>query len=79
MFAKHLVQITGMSGARAAVISQKYPTISALIVAYSRCSSEKEKENLLANLQMPDSTTIGPTLNSRVNATYSIPTDCNDE
>jgi len=79
MFAKHLIQITGMSGARAAVISQRYPTMSALIDAYSRCSTEKEKENLLANLQVPNSTRIGPTLSRRVYAAYSIPTHCNNE
>lgn len=71
MFAKHLIQISGMSGPRVAVITEKYPTISALIEAYSKCTNEKDKENLLAKLQVPNSTKIGPALSKRVYTAYS--------
>lgn len=76
MFAKHLIQITGMSDKRVAVIVKKYPTLSALIEAYRNCSSEKEKETLLAKLQIPDSNrTIGPAISRRVYACYAMPSD----
>lgn len=78
MFAKHLIQITGMSDKRVAAIINKYPTLSALIEAYRNCSSEKEKENLLAKLQIPDSArTIGPAISKRVYACYAMPVGLN--
>lgn len=74
MFAKHLIQITGMSDKRVAVIVKKFPTISALNEAYRKCNSEKEKEGLLAKLQIPDSNrTIGPALSKRVYTCYAMP------
>uniref|UniRef100_A0A6G1SF74 Crossover junction endonuclease MUS81 n=1 Tax=Aceria tosichella TaxID=561515 RepID=A0A6G1SF74_9ACAR len=74
MFAKHLIQITGMSDKRVAVIIKKYPTISALMDAYRQCSSEKDKENLLSKLSIPDSNrTIGPKLSQRVYTAYAMP------
>lgn len=76
MFAKHLIQITGMSDKRVAVILKKYPTISALVEAYGRCSSEKEKENLLSKMNIPDSNrTIGPKLSQRVYMAYEMPAE----
>lgn len=74
MFAKHLIQITGMSDKRVAVIITKYPTLLALAEAYRNCDSEKEKEGLLAKLQIPDSNrTIGPAISKRVYACYGTP------
>lgn len=74
MFAKHLIQITGMSDKRVAVIIKKYPTVSALIDAYRKCNSDKEKESLLAKLEIPDSNrTIGPAISKRVYACYAMP------
>jgi crossover junction endonuclease MUS81 len=76
MFAKHLIQITGMSDKRVAVIIQKYPTISALVDAYKACASEKEKEHLLSKMSIPDSNrTIGPKLSQRVYMAYAMPND----
>lgn len=76
MFAKHLIQITGMSDKRVAVIIKKYPTISALLDAYKSCNSEKEKENLLSKLEIPDSNrTIGPAISKRVYCCYAMPHD----
>lgn len=74
MFAKHLIQITGMSDKRVAVIIKQYPTISALLKAYRDCQSDKEKINLLAKLKIPDSTrTIGPAISKRVYTCYEMP------
>lgn len=73
MFAKHLIQITGMSDKRVAVIVKEYPTISALMAAYEKCKSDKEKENLLAKFKIPDSTrTIGPAISKRVYTCYAM-------
>lgn len=80
MFAKHLIQITGMSDRRVAVIINKYPTVSALIKAYSECNSDKERENLLAKLQIPESNrTIGPAISKRVFVTYAMPPELDDD
>lgn len=74
MFAKHLIQITGMSDKRVAVIIKQYPTLSALVAAYRACSTEAEKEGLLAKMKIPDTNrTIGPALSKRVYATYAMP------
>lgn len=76
MFAKHLIQITGMSDKRVAVIIKQYPTLSALVRAYQKCSDEREKCDLLAKLKIPDSNrTIGPAISKRVYACYGMPVD----
>lgn len=80
MFAKHLIQITGMSDRRVGVIIKEYPTVSALIEAYRRCGTQKEKEMLLSKLKIPDSNrTIGPAISRRVYACYAMPPDLNEE
>lgn len=74
MFAKHLVQIIGVSEKSVAAIINKYPTLSALIDAYNNCTSEKEKENLLAKLKVPDAArTVGPAISRRVYTCYAMP------
>lgn len=74
MFAKHLIQITGVSERSVAAIINKYPTLSALVEAYRNCNSEKEKENLLAKLKIPDAArTIGPAISKRVYTCYAMP------
>lgn len=82
MFAKHLIQITGMSDKRVAVIINKYPTISALLEAYASCNSEKERENMLSKMHIPESArTIGPVISKRVYACYAMPSefDCDED
>lgn len=80
MFAKHLIQINGMSDRKVAVIIKKYPTVSHLIKAFSQCNSDKERENLLAKLQIPDSNrTIGPAISKRVLATYAMPPELDED
>lgn len=74
MFAKHLIQITGMSDKRVAVIIKEYPTLSALLSAYKKCQSVKEKEGLLAKMKIPDSNrTIGPAISKRIYTCYAMP------
>ena len=80
MFAKHLIQITGMSDKRVAVIVKQYPTIWHLVDAYRKCSTKKEKEGLLSKMKIPNSNrTIGPALSKRVYAAYAMPWDYQEE
>uniref|UniRef100_A0A3P9JGL4 Crossover junction endonuclease MUS81 n=1 Tax=Oryzias latipes TaxID=8090 RepID=A0A3P9JGL4_ORYLA len=48
VFARQLMQISGLSGDKAAAILQHYSTPYSLLSAYDRCSSEAEKEKLLS-------------------------------
>lgn len=76
MFAKHLIQITGMSERRVSVIIKEYPTLSALIKAYDECLNMRSREGLLAKIKIPDSNrTIGPAISKRVHTCYSLPPD----
>lgn len=71
MFAKHLIQLTGMSDVRVSVIIKKYPTLCHLIESYESCQSEKERESMLSKLVIPDSNrTIGPALSRRIYCCY---------
>lgn len=71
MFAKHLIQIMGMSAKHVAVIIEKYPTLTHLMRAYRKCFDDKERESLLAKLQVKDQNrTIGPALSRKVYHTY---------
>lgn len=80
MFAKHLIQMTGMSDRKVGVIIKEYPTVSALIEAYRKCTTQKEKEILLAKLKIPDTNrTIGPAISRRVYACYAMPPDLSEE
>ncbi|XP_025104025.1 crossover junction endonuclease MUS81-like isoform X2 [Pomacea canaliculata] len=51
LFAKQLVQLSGLSAEKAKSITEKYTTPSSLLQAYSSCHSEKERENLLSNIK----------------------------
>uniref|UniRef100_A0A672JCT2 Crossover junction endonuclease MUS81 n=1 Tax=Salarias fasciatus TaxID=181472 RepID=A0A672JCT2_SALFA len=51
VFARQLMQISGLSGDKAAAILQQYSTPSSLLGAYQRCSSESEKEKLLSSIR----------------------------
>lgn len=73
MFAKHLIQIMGMSDKKVSVIIKEYPTLSSLIEAYKNCEDEQKREKLLAKLPIPDSNrTIGPVVSKRVYACYRL-------
>lgn len=71
MFAKHLIQIMGMTSKQVAVIVEKYPTVTHLMRAYRDCVDEKTRENLLAKLQVKDQNrTVGPSLSRKVYYCY---------
>ncbi|MEQ2251741.1 Crossover junction endonuclease mus81 [Ilyodon furcidens] len=48
VFARQLMQISGLSGDKAAAILGQYSTPYSLLAAYDRCGSEAEKEKLLS-------------------------------
>uniref|UniRef100_A0A9J7XQ36 Crossover junction endonuclease MUS81 n=1 Tax=Cyprinus carpio carpio TaxID=630221 RepID=A0A9J7XQ36_CYPCA len=51
VFARQLMQISGVSGDKAAAVLEHYSTVSSLLQAYDRCSSESEKEKLLSSIK----------------------------
>lgn len=80
MFAKHLIQIRGVSDKVVAVIIKQYPTMSHLIDAYRKCPNEKAREGLLAKMPIPLSNrTVGPAISKRVYACYAMPSDLRND
>ncbi|XP_067680600.1 crossover junction endonuclease MUS81-like isoform X1 [Haliotis asinina] len=51
LFGKQLVQLHGMSADKAKAITDRYPTPTSIFEAYDRCSSQKEKEGMLASIK----------------------------
>ncbi|KAI1295348.1 Crossover junction endonuclease MUS81 [Halotydeus destructor] len=51
MFIKHMLQIKGVSLAKAKAIVDYYPTIKSLLEAYEDCATEREREFLLSKLK----------------------------
>ncbi|KAL8615659.1 hypothetical protein ACOMHN_034809 [Nucella lapillus] len=51
LFAKQLIQLWGMSAEKAKAIVDRYPTPTRLFEAYAACTSEKERDSLLASLK----------------------------
>ncbi|KAG7218664.1 hypothetical protein INR49_019788 [Caranx melampygus] len=51
VFARQLMQISGLSGDKAAAILEQYSTPHSLFSAYDRCSTEAEKEKLLSSVR----------------------------
>ncbi|XP_054609612.1 crossover junction endonuclease MUS81 [Dunckerocampus dactyliophorus] len=50
-FARQLMQVSGLSGDKAAAILENYSTPQSLLKAYEKCKSEAEKEKLLSTIQ----------------------------
>uniref|UniRef100_A0A4W6C841 Crossover junction endonuclease MUS81 n=1 Tax=Lates calcarifer TaxID=8187 RepID=A0A4W6C841_LATCA len=51
VFARQLMQISGLSGDKAAAILEQYSTPHSLLSAYEQCRSEAEKEKLLSSIR----------------------------
>ncbi|XP_051506682.1 crossover junction endonuclease MUS81-like isoform X3 [Myxocyprinus asiaticus] len=51
VFARQLMQISGISGDKAAAVLEHYSTVSSLLKAYDQCSTETEKEKLLSSIK----------------------------
>ncbi|KAF5905421.1 crossover junction endonuclease MUS81 isoform X1, partial [Clarias magur] len=51
VFARQLMQISGISGDKAAAILEQYSTVTSLMNAYNQCSTDSEKEKLLSSIK----------------------------
>ncbi len=72
MFAKHLLQLRGISVSKAKVIIEHYPTLQSLLDAFSIVDQQKEKENLLSSLKCGlMGRNFGPTLSKKVYNHYN--------
>lgn len=74
VFARQLMQISGLSGDKAAAILERYSTPHSLLTAYERCSSEAEKEKLLSSIRYGKlNRNLGPALSRTVYQLYCTP------
>ncbi|XP_076828762.1 structure-specific endonuclease subunit MUS81 [Brachyhypopomus gauderio] len=71
VFARQLMQISGISGDKAAAILEHYSTVSSLLDAYALCVSEAEREKLLASIKYGKlKRNLGPALSRTVYQLY---------
>ncbi|KAF7706321.1 crossover junction endonuclease MUS81 [Silurus meridionalis] len=71
VFARQLMQISGISGDKAAAILEHYNTVSSLLNAYNQCSTDAEKEKLLSSIKYGKlKRNIGPALSRTVYQLY---------
>ncbi|XP_013876683.1 crossover junction endonuclease MUS81 isoform X1 [Austrofundulus limnaeus] len=71
VFARQLMQISGLSGDKAAAILELYSTPDSLLAAYDRCSSEAEKEKLLSCIRCGKlKRNLGPALSRTIYQLY---------
>ncbi|KAI7813884.1 crossover junction endonuclease MUS81 [Triplophysa rosa] len=71
VFARQLMQISGVSGDKAAAILELYGTVSSLLKAYVQCSSETEKEKLLSSIKYGKlKRNLGPALSRTIYQLY---------
>ncbi|XP_030609770.1 structure-specific endonuclease subunit MUS81 isoform X2 [Archocentrus centrarchus] len=71
VFARQLMQISGLSGDKAAAILEHYSTPHSLLTAYEQCASESEKEKLLASIRYGKlKRNLGPALSRTVYQLY---------
>ncbi|KAK5621804.1 Crossover junction endonuclease mus81 [Crenichthys baileyi] len=71
VFARQLMQISGLSGDKAAAILGQYSTPYSLLAAYEKCGSEAEKEKLLSCIRYGKlKRNLGPALSRTVYQLY---------
>ncbi|KAK2900069.1 crossover junction endonuclease MUS81 isoform X1 [Channa argus] len=71
VFARQLMQISGLSGDKAAAILDRYNTPQSLLTTYDRCTSESEKEKLLSSIRYGKlKRNLGPALSKTVYQLY---------
>uniref|UniRef100_A0A3B5M007 Crossover junction endonuclease MUS81 n=1 Tax=Xiphophorus couchianus TaxID=32473 RepID=A0A3B5M007_9TELE len=74
VFARQLMQISGLSGHKAAAILEQYGTPHSLLAAYEKCGSESEKEKLLSCIRYGKlKRNLGPALSRTVYQLYCTP------
>ncbi|XP_067256650.1 crossover junction endonuclease MUS81 isoform X1 [Chanodichthys erythropterus] len=71
VFARQLMQISGVSGDKAAAVLEHYSTVSSLLQAYDQCSNETEKEKLLSSIKYGKlKRNLGPALSRTIYQLY---------
>lgn len=72
VFARQLMQISGLSGDKAAAILEHYSTLNSLLTAYEQCSTDTEKEKLLSSIRYGKlKRNLGPALSRTIYQLYS--------
>uniref|UniRef100_H3C4X1 Crossover junction endonuclease MUS81 n=1 Tax=Tetraodon nigroviridis TaxID=99883 RepID=H3C4X1_TETNG len=73
-FARQLMQISGLSGDKAAAILEHYNTPHSLMTAYDQCTSDKDKEKLLSCIRYGRlKRNLGPALSRTLYQLYCTP------
>ncbi|XP_037613801.1 crossover junction endonuclease MUS81 isoform X1 [Sebastes umbrosus] len=71
VFARQLMQVSGLSGDKAAAILEQYSTPHSLLTAYDRCAGEAQKEKLLSSIRYGKlKRNLGPALSRTVYQLY---------
>ncbi|KAL6118345.1 mus81 [Pungitius sinensis] len=71
VFARQLMQVSGLSGDKAAAILEQYGTPHSLLAAYERCASEAHKEKLLSCIRYGKlKRNLGPALSRTIYQLY---------
>ncbi|XP_072277415.1 crossover junction endonuclease MUS81 isoform X2 [Pyxicephalus adspersus] len=71
VFARQLMQISGVSGEKAAAILERYNTPASLLSAYENCTSTEEKEKLLSSVKCGKlQRNLGPVLSRAIAQLY---------
>ncbi|MFT7802751.1 crossover junction endonuclease MUS81 isoform X2 [Arapaima gigas] len=71
VFARQLMQISGVSGDKAAAILEHYGTVSSLVQAYEQCPSNTDREKLLSSIRYGKlKRNLGPALSRTIYQLY---------
>ncbi|KAG8563649.1 hypothetical protein GDO81_016164 [Engystomops pustulosus] len=71
VFARQLMQISGVSGEKAAAILERYSTPFSLFAAYESCTSTEEREKLLSSVKCGKlQRNLGPVLSKTISQLY---------
>ncbi|XP_048370797.1 crossover junction endonuclease MUS81 isoform X2 [Sphaerodactylus townsendi] len=74
VFARQLMQISGISGEKAAAILEQYKTPASLLAAYATCRTAQEKEQLLSGIKCGKlQRNLGPALSKTLAQLYCTP------
>ncbi|TFK12243.1 EGF domain-specific O-linked N-acetylglucosamine transferase [Platysternon megacephalum] len=74
VFARQLMQISGVSGEKAAAILERYSTLASLLAAYSACPDPESRDKLLSTIKCGKlQRNLGPALSRTLSHLYCSP------
>uniref|UniRef100_A0A8C3SB09 Crossover junction endonuclease MUS81 n=1 Tax=Chelydra serpentina TaxID=8475 RepID=A0A8C3SB09_CHESE len=74
VFARQLMQISGVSGEKAAAILERYSTLASLLAAYSACPDSESRDKLLSTVKCGKlQRNLGPALSRTLSQLYCSP------